>query len=392
MSRYPEYQFAFPIKLHYGVNTVEKIGEIVAELKSRRIFIVTDGGVKKAGIVEKVTSLMGDTERDIEIYDDVVTNPRDDAVMRGVDRCKDFTPDLMIAIGGGSSIDSAKAIRAVAQAGGKINDYEGFFKFGIKARLPFIAIPTTAGTGSEAGGWAVVTDTKRKFKMGFGDPDALAPTISIVDPALTVSVPPRLTAETGLDAFSHALETYVTTYSSPVTDSMAIYAIQLISRHIKDAWEHGDDLAARAKVMYGSMIAGLAMDNAGCGAIHVLAEVIGGLYNIGHGRSIASFTPHVMKYNASSVKEKMVDVARAMGVSEDKLRGKEAPHYAWKEVARLNSEFGIPRPSELHIDEKEIPSIAKLCLQNMSSDGNPREMSEGEYVSLIKECVSNDLW
>lgn len=392
MDSHPAYRFAFPIRMHYGVNEAEKIGEYVKEFGSNRIFVVTDPGLQKIGMVERVVKLMDDPQRKIEIFADVVANPRDDAVMQGVDRYKKFRPDLVIAIGGGSPIDTAKAIRAVAQAGGKINDYEGFFKFGFKAQVPFIAVPTTAGTGSEAGGWAVITDTKRKSKMGFGDPDALAPTISIVDPTLTLSVPPRLTAETGMDAFSHALETYVTTFASPITDALAIYAIRLITRNLKAAWANGKDLAAREQVMYGSMIAGLAMDNASCGAIHVLAEVIGGLYDIPHGMSIAAFTPHVMKYNTPAVKDKMVEVARAMGVAEEKLRGDKAPDCAWQQAARLNAEFGIQKPSELNIDKNKIQSIAELCPQNMSSEGNPRKMTEDDYVVLLKDCLSNDLW
>jgi len=386
------YQFSFPIEVVYGVDSLEKITQVVERVSARRIFVVTDKGVVEAGITDRVASILNNKRYEIETFDSVEANPRDTTVMKGVDEIKKFLPDVVLGVGGGSSMDTAKAIRAVAQSGGIINQYEGFDRFGITPDVPLIAVPTTAGTGSEMGGWAVITDSKRKFKMGFGDTTALAPTVSIVDPKLTMSLPPQMTAASGMDAFAHAVEVYVSTASSPITDALALRAIELISTSLKTAWSNGKDLDAREKVMYGSMIAGMAMSNADCGAIHAVGEVVGGLYDIGHGLSIASFTPHVMKHNCDSVIDKMRNIARAMGVKVEGMPLAEAAHYAWRQSAELASGLGIPRPSELRIEKSRIREIAALCTQNMSSGGNPKPMKEGDYERLLNDSLSEQLW
>jgi alcohol dehydrogenase len=388
----PIYQFNLPIKIHYGVGACEKLGPIMDELGSRRVFLVTDKGVAQAGLCEKIVKLVEQGQRKIELFDKVEPNPRDKTVMEAVERYRASGADLVIGLGGGSSMDAAKAMRAMAEVGGSLAQYEGFFKFQRKVKTPMVAIPTTAGTGSEMGGWAVITDTARRFKMGFGDPDALAPTFSLVDPALTLTLPPQLTAETGMDAFVHGLEVYVSKASSPLTDIVALKAMELLAANLRDAWARGENILAREKVMYASMMAGIAISNADCGAIHVIAEVVGGLYDLRHGLAIASFTPAIMKYNTPAVMHRMADVAKAMGLRVEQEDARSAADKAWREAARLVADLGIPRPSQLGIKAKDIPEIARLCPQNMSSGGNPRAMGEKDYLALTEECLANDLW
>jgi alcohol dehydrogenase class IV len=395
MSDAVVYQFHLPIKVQYGMNAIDSLSDVLREFDSKRMFVVTDRGVVGAGLLAKIRTLLEDLTIEIAVYDEVAPNPSDTTVMLGVDRYRAFTPDVVMGLGGGSSIDAAKAIRAVAQTGGIINDYEGFDRFGVSAEIPLIAVPTTAGTGSEMGGWAVVTDTKRHFKMGFGDPPALAPTISIIDPALTVTLPPELTAATGMDAFSHALEVYLSTASSPITDALALRAIELVAKNIGTAYKNGEDLKARENMMYGSMIAGMAMSNADCGAIHAIAETVGGIYDIGHGVSIASFTPHVMKFNTIAIPEKMANVARAMGVDISGASTKDAANSAWQAAAQIMSDLSLPRPSELGIDrddEELLHRIAHLSTTNMSSGGNPRPVSKEDYYVILKEALTEHLW
>jgi alcohol dehydrogenase len=388
----PIYQFNLPIKIHYGLGASERLGPIMEELGSRRVFVVTDKGVVQAGLYERIAKLIEQGKRKVDLFDKVEPNPRDKTVMEAVERYKASGADLVIGLGGGSSMDAAKAMRAMAEVGGSLAQYEGFFKFHHKVKTPLIAIPTTAGTGSEMGGWAVVTDSARRFKMGFGDPDALAPTYSLVDPALTLTLPPHLTAETGMDAFVHALEVYLSKARSPVTDAIALQAMTLLAANLREAWARGEDILAREKVMYASMMAGIAISNADCGAIHVIAEVVGGLYDIRHGLAIASFTPAIMKYNTPAVVGRMVEVARAMGARVEQEEARSAADRAWQQVARLVADLGIPRPSQLGVNRKDLPAIAKLCPQNMSAGGNPRAMGEEDYLKLTEECLASDLW
>jgi len=283
-------------------------------------------------------------------------------------------------------MDTAKMVRAIAEAGGSPRQYEGYAKFKRKAKTPLVAIPTTAGTGSEMDGWAAITDTERRFKMVIGDPDALAPTFSLIDPALTLTLPPHLTAETGMDAFIHALEAHVSTANSPITDAVALRAMELLAANLRDAWAHGENILAREPVMYAAMMAGIAISNSDCGAIHVIAEVVGGLYDIRHGLAVASFAPAIIRYNTPAAAPRMANVAKAMG---DSLG---AADKVWQEVTRLVADLGIPRPSQLGIARKDIPEIARLCPQNASSGGNPRAMGEQDFLRLTEECLDSDLW
>ena len=385
-------RFNLPIEFIYGVGALDKLSEVIERMNARRIFVVTDQGVVQAGVVRTVAAALGAGKYELATFDAVEPNPRDTTVMKGVDEFRRFDPDVVLGVGGGSSMDTAKAIRAVSRAGGTINQYEGFNLFGIQPETTLIAIPTTAGTGSEAGGWAVITDSERKFKMGFGDPLALAPTVSIVDPMLTLTLPPQMTAACGMDAFAHAVEVYVSTASSPVTDALALEAIGLISENLLAAFSNGEDVRAREKVMHGSMIAGMAMSNADCGAIHAIAETVGGLYDIGHGVSIASFTPHVMKYNCTAVGSKMRNIARAMGAQVEGMSVTEAAQLGWQAAAALVSQLGIPRPSELAIEKDRLKDIAALCTTNMSSGGNPRPMSQADYENVLSDALVRQLW
>jgi len=394
MYKYPKYQFEAPVKVKYGIDSIEEnITLFAEELGVKKALIVTDKGVQEAGIIKKIEKLLKKANIEINIFDKICPNPEDKIVMQGVDFFKQIFPDVILGVGGGSSIDSAKAIRAVAQAGGNINDYSGVDAFNnMKPRIPLIAVPTTAGTGSEMGSCAVITDTKRNIKFAVLDKSAMLPTISIVDPALTLTLPPSLTAQTGMDAFNHALEAYVIKTSSPITDPIALNVIELISKNIRIAWANGEDIMAREKLMYGSMMAGIVITNVYCGATHAIGEAVGAKCNLGHGLVIASFTPYVMKYNTPAVPEKMANIARAMGVNTEKMSILDAADAAWQETVRLVADLGIPRPSDLGIEKKELSNIAKLCLNNVSSEPNPRSMSEKDYLLFLEECLSKDLW
>jgi 1,3-propanediol dehydrogenase len=195
-----------------------------------------------------------------------------------------------------------------------------------------------------------------------------------------------------MDAFSHALETYIAKTSTPMTDIISIEAIKLISKNIRIAWADSENIVAREKLMYASMMAGIAINNADCGATHAVGEVIGGKYDLGHGLVIASFTPYVMEYNAPAVPEKMANIAKAMGINTEKMTIVDASDMALKLTIRLVTDLGIPRPSDLGIEKKELSNLSKLCVQNMSSQGNPRRMDEKEYLLFLEGCLSRNLW
>jgi len=387
------HQFTSPVSVAYGVGARSQLTSAVAEFEAERVLLVTDPRVAAAGVAQAVSSLLP-AGLDVVVFDGVVCEPTDTSIMEGVRAYAKHRPDVVIGVGGGSSMDSAKAIRAVSEAGGDVKSREGFNRFptGVVPKSRLVCIATTAGTGSEMGCWSMVIDTDRRYKMALADSNMLMPDMSIVDPELDVTVPPDTTARTGMDALSHAIETYVAGNHSPVTDALSLHAIRFVGKSLARACADGEDILARADMAYAAMIAGVSINNVDCGAVHALGETVGPLYDLSHGLAMAAFMPYVMKLNAAAVPDRMQAIAQALGADVERSSPAKASEEAWRAVARLAGDIGIPCPSSFGIDQSTLGELATRSLGNPSSDGNPMPLDETAYVELLDECLSVDLW
>jgi len=384
---YKNYVFTLPTEVRYGAGVAETLAEALMGLSSDRVLVVTDPGVVQAGLLERIGKILDRGGVSWEPFTGVEPNPRDEDIMLGAGRLRDGNFNGVVGLGGGSSMDSAKAILAMTCNPGRVNDYEGFNRFSFRPELPLVCVPTTSGTGSEMDNWSVVTDTERNVKMGLGDP-ALTPSLALVDPLLTITLPPHLTAGTGMDALSHALEVYVSRAAQPVTDALAIHAIELVGQHLRRAVADGACLEARCGMAEASMIAGAAMANCDCGAVHAMAEAAGGKYDVPHGAAIAAYMPVVLEFNLIARPEKFARVAQALGMDLPPLASPmQRACAAYDAVRDLNRDIGMPTPSELGLKEEDIEDLAQMAMDNMSAPGNPREVSHQDFAALFRRAL-----
>ena len=272
MSRINNFEFVLPTKIIFGEGTIKQLPDAVRNMGHEKPLIVTDKGLIAAGLVSKITDVLDDAGIEYAIFDGIQPNPRDTTVQEAAAFAEENAIDMMIAIGGGSSMDTAKAIGVILKEGGIINDYEGLDVVS-KPITDLIAIPTTVGTGSEVTFWSVITDTKRHFKMSVGSP-LIAAKLAIVDPDLVETLPPSIIAATGMDALTHAIEGYTCRLSEPITDACGIYAIRMIGENIRAA-VYEDSAEARGKMLLGSLIAGICFGNSDIAGVHCMGEASG---------------------------------------------------------------------------------------------------------------------
>lgn len=290
-----------------------------------------------------------------------------------------------MAVGGGSPMDTAKTVGALLTSGGTVHDYVGA-QLLKKPILPLVCIPTTAGTGSEVTFFAVITDIARKIKMSILD-TRLCASVALVDPVITKTLPAKLTASTGMDALTHAIEAYTCKLASPITDATAIYAIKLISSSLRDAVNDGNDLQARTSMMLGSLIAGIAFGNSDVAGVHCMAEAIGGLYDTPHGVANSIFLPYVMEYNVPGDIKKHADIARAMGIDTTGMSEQEAASAGAEAVKQLSKDVGIPLFKDLEkVDVNDFEFLAKNSAENISTESNCRPADENDYLELFKKA------
>lgn len=405
----PSFSYSMPIHVEFGRNSSRKVGRIAEKKGWRKAFIVTDKGVLKAGLLDGIIESLHDAHVEHEIFDEVQPNPVDTTVEKGAEILrKKGNFDFIMAVGGGSPIDTGKGIALLATNPGKLRDYEGhivedFYKIKINPLFPLVAVPTTSGTGSEVGYWAIITDRERKVKMAIaiypenpGDP-YLGPSTALVDPVLTLTLPRNQTAATGFDALCHSLETYVAQEvpgGVPIigTGSLALDCIELLAKYLPVAYSDGGNLEARENVMLASHMAGVAINFGAVGAIHALAsKVIGTYENITHGICCAIFAPHVIEYNSAVVPEKYARVAAAMGEETGGLTAIEASKKAVGAVKRLVRELDVPTNLRgFGVQEKDFPSIAKGTLETVQILTNPRKPSYDDLLKIIKNAYNEN--
>ncbi len=381
-------QFKAPALVVQGEGAVKSELGALAKGCGKSALIVTDSNLEKLGLLEDVKSCLGAAGIRFAVYDKVVTEPTMAYAHEGVQRYTEAGADFLIAVGGGSPIDAAKAISALAGNGGKITDYEGPNKIP-KPGAPLIAIPTTAGTGSEVTQFTIITDTDRNVKMLIASPRIIA-RIAIVDPLMTVTMPQAVTAATGIDALTHALEAYVSVKAHSISDALAIHAIGLIGTHLRQAWCNADNLEARIGMSTAALEAGLAFSNASVALVHGMARPIGAYFHIGHGLSNAVLLPTVVEFSIPGNAKRYADIAAALGEKVEGLSVLDAATLAPKALARLNKDLGVPSLRGLGIAqnalEKVVDQMAKDALASGSPANNPRKATKDEIVELYRQA------
>ena len=384
MNLLNSFTFELPTKIEYGIGATGDLADVIKNLNAVKVLLVTDKGIVRSGLLDRIIDLLESNKLRWQVFDSVEANPKDYNVQQGAEVASHFGPDCLVALGGGSPIDCAKAIAVVARQGGAVRDYEGPNKIGADV-LPLIAIPTTAGTGSEVTFSSVITDSGEKFKFSIKDP-RIAPRVALVDPEMTVSMPPDLTASTGMDALTHAIEGYTAKAAEPIADSAALYAIELITSNLRTALFDGSNLEARAGMLLGSLLAGIAFSHSDVAAVHCVAEALGGKYDAPHGVCNAVVLPAVMAYNMEYCKERYARIAAAMGLFDENID--KAARRAVDAVQKLAVDVHLPAFSTLGVQENDLEELAINSVKNGSNVDNPRPMSKEDYLSLFKTLFS----
>jgi alcohol dehydrogenase class IV len=379
-----KYKFFTPTKLLFGEGCSNDIGKWLKDLGSSRVLLVTDEGLKKIGLAGQIENRIRHEDLTVVTYSDVKENPTVTNVHEGRDLIKKENIDAIVALGGGSSMDAAKAMGILSAHDGSIVEYELGLKPFVKSGPTLIAIPTTSGTGSEATMGAVITDPRTHRKFDVVDP-MMAPRLSLVDPLLTVSLPAALTGATGMDALTHAIEGYTATLASPLTDALHLKAIELIGKNLVKAYTDGSDKEARTNIMMASLIAGIGFPNSGLGAVHGLSLPLGGRFNIPHGIANAIILPHVMKFNLSSCPNKFSDIAKT-------LDGKyKNPEQSVEAVLKLRRELSIPVLRSYDIQLKDLPLLAKDALgRNSNCVTNPKVVTEVNAIEIYSSALAEE--
>ena len=380
------FEFSHPTKIIFGAGKIKNLGELTKEYGTRAL-IITDQGVVNAGILAKAEEALNAAGMEYKVFADVLPNPRDTGCQEAADMGKDYGAQVIIGMGGGSAMDTAKAVAVLMTQGGTCAEHAVTRKFHASL-LPIICIPTTSGTGSEVTFEAVITATELGRKVSISDGSKLAPTIALMDPELTITVPPLVTASTGMDALTHAIEAYTCKYAQPISDGLSYYAIQQIAKNIIEATKNGENLAARTGMMIGSLMAGMAFTNSFLGAVHAFSERLGGFYDIPHGIANAIFLPYVTEYNMSADWEKHANVARALGIVPNGFGDQEMAEKGVAELFKLNHTLGIPRFGELEVvDPKDFTELSELCdTHPCGAKANPRPIGKKEYKEIFNRA------
>ena len=389
MKSIKPFSFFVPTRIEYGTGKVNQLVEEVKGINAKRPLIITDKGLVKAGVLKEIEEQLKANNIEYAVFSDVESNPRDVNVEKAADIAREHKADMMIGVGGGSPMDTAKCAGMLITNGGKIEDYYGYYKIK-KQGLPLITIPTTAGTGSEVSIWAVITNTKKEkhVKEILGS-QLMCPTVALVDPLMTVGLPPHLTAYTGMDALSHAVEGYFSLVAEPIADVIALSAIQLITDNLAPATFNGNNLEARDNMMLGSLMAGIVLGVTDCGAIHCLGHAIGGLYDVHHGLAMAIFFPYVIEYNLGACPERFVDIARAMGENVDGLPMIEAAGKSIDGIVKLLRLLRIPTLKDVGVKEQDFEELAKLALADPTSEANPRKMTVEGMIEILRDAYAD---
>jgi alcohol dehydrogenase class IV len=375
-----------PRLMAVGGGAMAELPAMLRRLGLNRPLVVTDPYIASCGILDRATALLDDAQIRWSVFSDTVPDPTTTVVETGTRLLAQGGFDSLIAVGGGSSIDTAKAMSVLTANGGQMRDYKVPAEIP-KTGPPLVAIPTTAGTGSEVTRFTVITDSETDEKMLIAGL-ACCPLAAIVDYELTLSMPPRLTADTGLDSLTHAIEAYVSRRANPFTDGLAKNAMGLIARHIRTACAEPDNRPAREAMMLGATTAGMAFSNASVCLVHGMSRPIGAFFHVPHGLSNAMLLPEITAFSVPAALERYADCARAMGIADDSEGSQAAVARLLDELRRLNDDLQVPTPRAWGIDaaryEKLLPVMASQALGSGSPANNPRIPTSDQIIELYR--------
>lgn len=374
--------FQSPPRILYGKGAIEMVGTEAARLGHTALVVTGRKSSKKAGMLDRVKSILEAAGICTVVFDAVDSDPAAQSVEAGAIYAREQGVDLIVALGGGSPLDAAKGIAILLKNSGSIADYEK--KAPAFAGAPIIAIPTTAGTGSEVSRFTVITDTERNVKMLIAA-DTIIPRVAILDPDLTLSLPPDLTAATGMDALTHAIEAYISLKAQPMSEQFSLQAIRLIRENLIPAVQNGSNEKARENMLYGQMLAGLAFSNASTALVHAMSRPLGAWFHVPHGLANAILLPTVMRFNRFACPEKFVDIGRAMGENVDGLSVREAVFRTVHAIRELAGETGLPQKlCMVGVSREAIPKLAADAFASGSTLCNPRMPTLAEIEELYE--------
>ena len=389
--------------IEFGTGKIAELGNIVKGMKANKALVVTDKGLTETGILEKITAPLSQSEIDHTVFDEVEPNPIDTTAEKGGALAREMQADVIIGVGGGSAIDSAKAISVLTTNPGSIRDYqikseEDFENLKIHP-TPLITVPTTSGTGTEGNFWSIITNTDNWSKMAIGGPPCfpggpcIAAKVAVDDPLLTVSLPPFQTATTGLDAFAHHYDGYTANVANPISDALSEYSIKLIRDYLPIAYANGTDVQAREMMMLASCLGGISFANSDCSGVHCLGEALGGMYGnppgpvIPHGLCCTLFMPWMMEYNAMTDPVKHANVARLLGENTQGLSLIEAAKKSVDGIKRLIQTVELPTSLKAcGVEEKDLAAIAERAVWNVSMASNPRPLNYDVFLDILKKA------
>jgi alcohol dehydrogenase len=382
----------WPGQVHFGFGAVGLVAEELKAMHARHVFIVADPGVIAAGLIESVVAPLEAADLPYTVYDKVIPNPDTQSVDAAVEAFRESQADVIVGMGGGSGLDTAKAVRLVAggPAEGCVAEYSPFLEEDkrptpfAKDMPPIVAIPTTAGTGSEATPWALITDKAAKLKFGVGSGYATEPTIALVDPELTLSVPSFLTAATGMDALSHCIEAYVSTHDNPILDPIILYGIELLGRGLRMAVAHGTHRTARHDVMLGSLIGGLGITSKWLGACHALSHPLSAIADVQHGVANALMLPHQMVHGLSGALNRYARIGEALNATYP-LTGtiRHKAQRAVETVRELVVDTGLPiHLRDVGVTREMIPELSTGAYEDQNWLTNPKSINQADLEQL----------
>ncbi len=370
----------------FGLGSLSQIGESALRLGASKVFVVSDEGVINAGWVEKALHYLRAAGLGTEVFYSLTTNPKDFEVVQGADKYLESGCDAIVAVGGGSPTDVAKAIAILATNGGRLRDYEGINKI-TRPLPPMVMVPSTAGAGSEVSQFAIIVDTQRKLKMSIIS-KSLVPDIAIVDPELLITKDAKLAAATGMDALTHGIESYVSLAATPLTDIHALNAVRLISRNLQKAVENRQDMEANTNMAMASLSAGFAFSNAILGATHAMTHQVDGLLDEHHGEANASILPHVMEFNLPACPERFRDIAGAMGKGVKGKRVMDAAEMAIEAAREIIEDIGLDKGlAELGLKQEFIPTLSRNAVNDACLVTNPRDASVDEIEGIFRKAL-----
>ena len=380
------YGFFIPTVSLMGVGCSKETGAQAKALGASKLLIVTDAGLAKMGVADQIKGQLEAAGLQAIIFAGAEPNPTDTNVHDGVKVYQENKCDGIVSLGGGSSHDCGKGVGLVIGNGGHIRDFEGVNK-STKPMPPFLAINTTAGTASEMTRFCIITNTDTHVKMAIVD-WRCTPNIAINDPVLMVGMPPALTAATGMDALTHAVEAYVSTIATPIADACAIKAIELVARHLSPAVANGDDLEARDRMAYAEYLAGMAFNNASLGYVHSMAHQLGGFYNLPHGVCNAILLPAVSQFNLIACPQRFADIAVALGENITGLSVTEAADKAIAAIRKLSASIGIPTGlKDLNVKEADLKIMAENAKKDACQFTNPRKATLEQVINIFKSAM-----